>query len=225
LAQEIAPGGKMNISKIVFLSLVASASVYSQSSVREGAPTSKETSYRYFVGSTLLMLGNFVPDDPNRPDFAQLNFGYRITAKHVVFLELKTSKFNWPLGMPWPELVDERRQQYNFPGYVRQYIIGLAYNYFWWKGLYTGVHAMHAYQVYNNENSAQVATGYTLFLTYRIGYQFRFFADRFFIEPSVGFTHWPVKTNTPDAFEQKEARWPRYFGFEPGLHFGFNFSF
>jgi hypothetical protein len=213
----------MNLSKIMLLFLAASASVYSQAA-QATQTHNKETSYRYFVGSTLLMLGNFVPNDPNRPDFAQLNIGYRITPKHVVFLELKTSKFNWPLGMPWPELVDEQRQQHNFPGYVRQYIVGIAYNYFWWKGFYTGVHAMHAYQVYNNENSTQIATGYTLFLTYRIGYQFRFFDDRFFIEPSIGLTHWPIKTNTPEAFEQKEAQWPRYFGFEPGLHFGFNFN-
>ncbi|HMV36708.1 MAG TPA: hypothetical protein PKD60_12500 [Turneriella sp.] len=171
------------------------------------------------------MLGNFIPDDPNRPDFAQVNLGYRITPKNVVFLELKTSKFNWPLGMPWPELVDEQRQQYNFPGYVRQYIIGMAYNHFWWKGLYTGVHAMHAYQVYNTEDSTEIATGYTLFLTYRLGYQFRFFDDLFFIEPSLGLTHWPIKTNTPESFATKEAKWPKYFGFEPGLHFGFNFNF
>lgn len=182
------------------------------------------TDKRYFIGSTLLMLGNFVPDDPNRPDFAQLNVGYRITPKNVVFLEFKTSKFNWPLGMPWPELVDEQRQQYNFPGYVRQYIIGLAYNHFWWKGLYTGVHAMHAYQVYNSENKTENTTGYTLFLTYRLGYQFRFFDNLFFIEPSIGLTHWPVKTNTPESFASKESKWPKYFGFEPGLHFGFNFS-
>lgn len=69
----------------------------------------------------------------------QLNVGYRVTPKNVVFLELKTSKFNWPLGMPWEAILGKDRQQYNFPGYVRQYIIGLAYNRFWWKGLYTGV--------------------------------------------------------------------------------------
>ena len=214
----------MNLNKIMLLSLMASVSVYSQSVEAQRIPASKEASYRYFLGSTLLMLGNFVPDDPNRPDFAQVNVGYRITPKNVVFLEFKTSKFNWPLGMPWPELVDEQRQQYNFPGYVRQYVIGLAYNHFWWKGFYTGVHAMHAYQVYNTDDSRAITTGFTLFLTYRLGYQFRFFDDRFFIEPSIGLTHWPVKTNTPESFEQKEAKWPKYFGFEPGLHFGFNFN-
>lgn len=178
---------------------------------------------RWFVGSTFMMLGNLIPNDPNAPDFVQLNIGYRVTPKDVVFIEFKTSKFNWPLGMPWEEIVDERRAQYNFPGYVRQYIIGLAYNRFWWKGLYTGVHAMNAFQTYRNEDKTKIANGYTLFMTYRLGYQIKLFKNRFFIEPSIGLTHWPVKTNTPPSFKEKESKWPNYFGWEPGLHFGFNF--
>lgn len=178
---------------------------------------------KYFIGSTFMMLGNFIPNDPNKADFIQLNAGYRITPKNVVFLELKTSKFNWPLGMPWKEIVDEQREQYNFPGYVRQYVLGLAYNRFWWKGLYTGVHAMNAFQTYRNEDKTKITNGYTLFMTYRLGYQVKLFKNRFFIEPSVGLTHWPVKTNTPESFKSAESKWPNYFGWEPGLHFGYNF--
>ena len=178
---------------------------------------------KYFVGSTFLMLGNLIPDDPNRPDFIQLNIGYRITPRNVVFLEFKTSKFNWPLGMPWEEIVDEQRAQYNFPGYVRQYVLGVAYNHYWWKGLYTGVHAMNAFQTYRNEDKTKIAKGYTLFMTYRLGYQLKFFKNRFFFEPSIGLTHWPIKTNTPESFKLKEGKWPEYFGYEPGLHFGYNF--
>lgn len=169
------------------------------------------------------MLGNFIPDDPNRPDFVQLNVGYRLTPSDAVFLELKTSKFNWPLGLPWSELVAEDRAQYNFPGYVRQYVLGMAYNRFWWNGLYTGIHAMHAFQTYRNEDGSKITNAYTLFMTYRLGYQLQFFGNRFFFEPSVGFTHWPIKTNTPQAFKDKEDQWPGFFGWEPGLHFGFNF--
>ena len=178
---------------------------------------------KFFVGSTLLMLGNLIPNDPNAPDFAQLNLGYRITLKDVAFLEFKTSKFNWPLGMPWKEIIDEQRTQYNYPGYVRQYVIGLAYNRFWWKGLYTGIHAMNAFQKYIDKDNKKIANGYTLFMTYRLGYQIKLFKNRFFIEPSIGLTHWPVKTNTPQSFKGKESKWPGYFGWEPGLHFGFNF--
>ena len=176
---------------------------------------------KYFVGSTFLMLGNCVPDDPNPPEFIQLNLGYRITPKKVVFLELKRSRFAWPLGIPWGKSFDAPGE--NYPGYVSQNIIGLAYNHFWWKGLYTGVHAMNAFQKYIDEENIKIANGYTLFMTYRLGYQLKFFRNRFFFEPSIGLTHWPVKTNTPESFKLKETKWPGYFAYEPGLHFGYNF--
>jgi hypothetical protein len=182
----------------------------------------KDSIYRnYFVGSTLLILGNCIPNDRNPPHFIQLNVGYRITPKDVVFLELKRSRFAYPLGIPWGKSFDAPGE--NFPGHVRQNVIGLAYNRFWWKGLYTAVHAMNAFQKYYDEEDKKIAKGYTLFMTYRLGYQVKLFRNRFFIEPSIGLTHWPVKTNTPAAFELKESKWPKYFGYEPGLHFGYNF--
>jgi len=52
---------------------------------------------RWFVGSTLFLLGNF--DQVNPPGFAQLNLGYRITGKDVISLELITWKHAWPLGI------------------------------------------------------------------------------------------------------------------------------
>ena len=61
------------------------------------AQDAEDTTYKkFFIGSTFLMLGNFIPNDPNRPDFIQLNAGYRITPEDVVFLEFKTSKFSCP---------------------------------------------------------------------------------------------------------------------------------
>jgi len=174
-----------------------------------------------FVGSTFLMLGNFIPNDRNPPHFIQLNIGYRITPKNVFFIELKKSRFAYPLGIPWGDSFDAPGE--NYPGHIRQNVLGFAYNRFWWKGLYTAVHAMNAFQKYYDENNKKIATGYTLFMTYRLGYQVQLFKNRFFIEPSIGLTHWPVKTNTPQAFQSIESKWPRYFGYEPGLHFGYNF--
>lgn len=205
------------------LQIVLAIVIASSLQVNAKAIKKDSTFRKWFIGSTLLVLGNFIPNDPNRPDFIQLNVGYRFTPKNVFFLEFKTSKFNWPLGMPWEKLADEQRAQYNFPGYVRQYIIGFAYNRFWWKGFYTGVHAMNAFQTYRNEDKTKITNAFTLFITYRLGYQFKLFKNRFFIEPSIGLTHWPIKTNTPVSFKTEEDKWPDYFGFEPGLHFGVNF--
>ena len=202
--------------------VILSFFLFSMSLSSTHAQDVEDSTYKkFFIGSTFLMLGNFIPNDPNRPDFIQLNVGYRITPKDVVFLEFKTSKFDWPLGIPWEKLFDGQRE--NYPGYVRQKVIGLAYNRFWWKGLYTGVHAMNAFQTYRNEDKTKITNGYTLFMTYRLGYQVKLFKNRFFIEPSVGLTHWPVKTNTPQSFKEKDSKWPNYFGWEPGLHFGINF--
>jgi hypothetical protein len=201
------------------LTLVCLALLFANNSSLGQTSTEEPTDKKFFVGSTLLMLGNL--DPVNSPDFIQLNLGYRITPKDVVFLELKRSKFAFPLGIPWGKSFDAPGE--NYPGYVRQNVIGLAYNRFWWKGLYTGVHAMNAFQTYYDEKNNKIANGYTLFLTYRLGYQVKLFKNRFFIEPSIGLTHWPVQTNVPKSFELKESKWPKYFGYEPGLHFGYNF--
>ena len=46
-----------------------------------------DTTYkRWFVGSTIFLLGNLSSVNP--PNFAQLNVGYRITGKAVISLEL-----------------------------------------------------------------------------------------------------------------------------------------
>lgn len=203
--------------KILWMTLV----IFLASSIKMSAQLgTKDSTYKKcFIGSTLLMFGNL--DKVNNPEFIQLNFGYRITPKDVVFLELKRSKFAWPLGIPWGDSFDAPGE--NYPGYVRQNVIGLAYNRFWWKGLYTGVHAMNAFQKYYDDDNKKIANGFTLFMTYRLGYQIKLFKNRFFIEPSIGITHWPIKTNTPQSFQQKDNKWPKYFGYEPGLHFGFNF--
>ncbi len=55
---------------------------------------SQDTTYKkFFAGSTLFVLANFIPGDPNPPDFVQLNFGWRIRPKDAVSLEAKTWKY------------------------------------------------------------------------------------------------------------------------------------
>lgn len=176
---------------------------------------------KWFVGSTLLMLGNFIPDDPNPPKFFQLNVGYRITPKDAVSFEFKKSIYSWPLGIPWGPSFDA--PGLNYPGHVRILAPTLAYQRFWWKGVYTAAHALNAFEKYADERDKKIGNGYTLYMTYRLGYQLKFFKNRFFFEPSIGFTHWPVRTNVPESFQSVENKWPKYFGWEPGLHFGFNF--
>lgn len=181
----------------------------------------KSIDRKFFVGSTLWELGNFIPGDTNPPDLVQLHFGYHITPKDVISVEAKTWKYGWPLGIPYGKSFQAPGEGY--PGYVRSFGIGLVYQRFWWKGVYTSIDAGNMLQKYFDADKKFIQNGYQLFMTYRLGYHFQFFKNRFFIEPSVAVTHWPVNTNVPESFAQVESKWPNYFLFEPGLHFGIKF--
>lgn len=173
-----------------------------------------------FIGSTMFVLGNLAPVNP--PDFVQLNLGYRITGKDVVSLEFITWKYAWPLGMN-PFYNDSYgKPEEEFPGYIREYGIALAYQRFFWKGLYAAIHVMPTLQTFVDENGKRVDDGFQLFCTNRVGYHVKLFKDRFFIEPSLGIAYRPYQTEMPGAFKQKDDKWPKFTP-EPGLHVGFNF--
>lgn len=175
----------------------------------------------FFIGSTFAMLGNL--SSVNTPDFVQLNLGYRFNTKQTIAVELKTWKYSWPIGIPFGSSWENPDEKYDNDGYVREFGVTLVYQYFWYKNAFVSIDAMNGLQSYN-ENGNFIQYGYILFMTFRAGYQFKFFEDLFFIEPSVAFTYWPINTNIPSSFAQKESKWPNYFLFEPGFHFGFNFK-
>ena len=185
-----------------------------------GQKSEQDSTYRrYFIGSSLFLLGNFSPN--NKPDFIQLNFGYRITPKDVVSIELITWKTAWPVGIPYGESFEAPEEEY--PGYVRSLGVAFAYQRFLWKGAYAAVHAFNSRQSYFDESDNKIQNGYQLFMTFRLGYHIPLFKNRFFIEPSIAVTHWPINTNVPESFKVLEDKWNNYFLFEPGLHFGVKF--
>jgi len=175
---------------------------------------------RWFVGSTLFLLGNLAPVNP--PNFGQLNLGYRITGKDVISLELITWKYAWPLGINPIFNKAYGTPEEKFPGYIREYGFALAYQRFFWKGLYVAVHVMPTLQTFVNENGNKVDNGFHIFNTNRVGYHIKLFKDRFFIEPSIGIAGRPYHTKMLDGFKEKDDKWSKYTP-EPGLHFGFNF--
>lgn len=206
--------------KILFaglvLMLIGALRIDAQNTIHTG----KDSTYKkWFAGSTLLMFGNF--SKVNKPEFVQINLGYRINPKNVVSFEFKRSIYSWPLGIPWGPSFDA--PGLNYPGHVRILAPKLAYQRFWWQGIYTSVHALNAFEKYLDEDNKKIGNGYTLYMTFRLGYQLKFFKNRFFFEPSMGLTYWPVRLNTPESFKSVEKKWPNYFPWEPGLHVGFNF--
>lgn len=200
------------LSIIVFLILTTSQLMAQYS-------TQDSTFKKYFIGSSFFMLGNF--DSNDRPDFVQLNFGYRMTNKDAISLEIKTWKYGKSLGIPYGKSYNAVEEK--FPGYIREYGFAVAYQRFLWKGLYTGVHVMNAWQTFVNEEGKKMDNGFQIFNTYRVGYHFKLFNDRFFIQPSIAITHRPYHTEMPDSFKAFDDKWSKFFFAEPGLHFGFNF--
>lgn len=173
---------------------------------------------KWFIGSTLYLLGNFT--EKHNPEYIQLNVGYRITPKDVIHFRFKRSVYDWPLGTPWGKIFDGTEDTY--PGHARILAPTLGYQRFWWKGVYTSVFALNAFEKYMDQSGQKIGNGYTLYLDFYLGYQFKFFKNRFFFEPSLGISYWPVRTSVPESFKTIENRWPNYF-IQPGFDFGFNF--
>jgi hypothetical protein len=181
----------------------------------------KDSTYKWYIGSSLFMLGNFIPDDPNPPEYIQVNIGYRINPKNVVSFEFKRSIYSWPIGIPFGPSFDA--PGLNYPGHARILAPTVGYQRFWWKGAYTSVYALNAFEKYLDEHKKKIGNGYTLYLNFHLGYQFKFFKNRFFFEPALGCSYWPLRTNVPASFQLVEKKWPNYF-IQPGLHFGYNFN-
>jgi hypothetical protein len=176
----------------------------------------QDSSYKHhFIGSSLFMLFNFLPDPGH---FYQLYYGYRITQKDAIIIEAITWRYHAPLGIPMGQTTDD-----DFPGDIRDIGIGVAYQRILYKGIYSTVHATPFVQQYFTPEKEKIQTGFQLFCTLRFGYHFKLFKNRMFIEPSIAFTSWPINTNLPESFQEQEDKWPSYFLFEPGLHFGFKF--
>ena len=173
---------------------------------------------KHFIGSTMFVLANLLPDPPQ---YYQLNYGYRLTPKDVISVEAITWTYPGPLGRPYGPDFDNHES--NYPGVARAFGAGLAYKRFLWKGVYAQIHSTAFRQQYLDEEREKIQSGFQLFNSVRAGYHFDLFKRRFFIEPSVACTFWPINTNLPESFQAEEDKWPNYFLFEPGLHVGFSF--
>ncbi|MGB3152634.1 MAG: hypothetical protein WBB27_18410 [Maribacter sp.] len=82
-------------------------------------------------------------DFNERADYYQVILDYRLTDKDVVSLEFKTWMYFQPLGLPYYKNFNSIEE--NFPGTIRKVSFVPAYQRFWWKGLYPGVHIMSAW--------------------------------------------------------------------------------
>lgn len=170
------------------------------------------------IDLSLFMLGNFLEDSP---EYAHLGFAVELDSKNAIGLEFITWKYTAPLGIPYgPSLGDADE---NYPGYVRDVGLGLTYKRYITKGLFTKFHATPLLQTYTDADGDRIQQGFQLFVAARVGYRWTFANERFYVEPSIAATSWPIRTNVPDEFAEADDKWPGYFLFEPGLNVGFRF--
>ncbi len=206
---------KSNLATLILTKLLMS--VLGQDPVnRDSNPHKKKSEdilWRHSIGSSLFMLGNFAKGD--KPNYYQLNYGYKLTSKDIINLEAITWTYYGPLGKGG-------YSKPKYPGKVRGYGIGIGFQHFWWKNLYTTVQATSFMQQFYDLDKNKIQKGFQLYLKALIGYRFEFFNKRFFIEPAFGIKYWPVNTNFPKAFVEIERGNQKYY-FEPSLHFGFRF--
>jgi hypothetical protein len=180
-----------------------------------------DTTYKkIFVGSTLFMLANVVPDN-NKPDMVYVNLGYRATHRDVVSLEFKTWKYAWPIGIPYGSKFEAEGE--GFPGYIRERGVSVNYQRFFRRAVFAQVDVMPAFQTFVDDDGKTIDRGFQIFNTYSVGYHIKLFKDRMFFQPSIAITHRPYQSTMPDGFKQVDDKWSRFFFGQPGLHFGVNF--
>jgi len=184
-----------------------------------GQTTKQDSIYKkHFISTSLWSIANLFPEPA---DFYELNYGCRFTAKDAIVFNATTWKYWEPLSIP---LTSEKKYKHieDFPGFIRAYGIGIIYQRFLWRKFYSTIHVNSFLQNFYDENKEKLQSGFQLYLQFRLGYRFELLKNRFFLEPSISFNHWPINTNFPKTFKQKEDNWPNYFLFEPHLNFGIN---
>jgi hypothetical protein len=171
----------------------------------------QDVKMRHSVGSSLFLLGNI--GDSVR--FMQLNYGYRLSAKDNIIVEAITWTYYEPLGTYL------KSEEY-YPGKVKATGIGLGYQRFLWKNLFTTIEPTFFLQQFYGSDGSKIQNGFQLYLQFIAGYRFEFFKKRMFVEPAIALKYWPVNTNFPDSFSAIEKGAQKY-KFEPALNFGFRF--
>ena len=194
-------------------------SIFGQNQTNQSSETSTER--QFSVSTTYLSFVNFGEEKTNTHHY-ELHFGYELTPKDRIGIKLATWKMFAPMGMPMQEQLKFDENNF-YPGRLRESGIGVTYQRMLWKGLFATVEVLPQLKTYIDNNNKKIGNGFKLYTSYHLGYHISFFKDRVFVEPQIHCQYWPIDTNTPQGFKDKESNWNNYFLFEPNLYIGFNF--
>lgn len=128
------------------------------------------------------------------------------------------------MGMPMQEQLEFDESNF-YPGRLRETGIGLTYQRMIWKGLFVTTEILPQLKTYLNESNTKLGNGFKLYTSYHLGYHIGLFKDRVYLEPQIHCQYWPIDTNVPPAFKDKDDEWNNYFLFEPNLYLGANFQY
>jgi len=171
-----------------------------------------DVKYKQSIGTSLFLLGNFLEDSP---DYFLLTYGYRLNKRDRIFVEFNTWKYAEPLGT-------YGKSEEFYPGFVRAWGLGLGYQRFVWKGLFTTTQGTIFMKQYFDDNDNKIQKGAQLYLQGALGYRVEFIKKRIYLEPAIALKYWPIDTNFPDDFAKIEEGAPKYI-FEPSMNIGFKF--
>lgn len=201
---------------IVILIVLSSLKTFSQNS---DMTTLRDK--RFSLSTPWLTFANFGEESKNTHHY-EFHLKYQLTTKDRIGIKLATWKLFEPMGIPlWDPLLMKESEFY--PGRLRENGLGLIYQRFLWKGLFTTIEVMPQLKTYFDENNRKIDYGFKLYTSYHLGYHISLFKDRVFLEPQVHCQYWPVDTNIPQGFKEKEDQWNNFFLFEPNLYLGINF--
>ena len=202
---------------------VFSTTAFSQNPSQKVRGNGNETVpfYKFSISTTWLTFDNFGPEETNVHMY-EFHFGYIITSKDKIGIKAATWKLFEPMGIPfWDPLLMKESEFY--PGRLRESGLGVTYQRMLWKGLFTSIEILPLLKTYLDENSKKIGNGFKLYTTYHLGYHIPLFKGRLFLEPQIHCNYWPIDTNIPQDFYEKECKWNNYFLFEPNLYIGVNF--
>jgi len=187
-----------------------------KSSVKDAVPDHKLS-----VSTTYLTFLNFGVEKTNTHHY-EFHVGYKLTPKDKISIKIATWKMFAPMGMPMMEQLKFNESNF-YPGRLRETGLGFTYQRILWKGLFATVEILPQLKSYLDVNDDKIGNGFKLYTSYHLGYHISLFKGKMFIEPQIHCQYWPINTNTPQAFKEKESKWNNYFLFEPNLYIGIKF--
>lgn len=204
---------------LAFLFALSFASLFSQNHTKQSIATS--TGRKFSISTTYLSFVNFGDNETNTHHY-EFHVGYKLTPKDRIGIKLATWKMFAPMGMPMQEQLKFDKNNF-YPGRLRESGLGITYQRILWKGLFATVEVLPQLKTYIDKNDNKVGNGFKLYTSCHLGYHIPFFKDGVYLEPQIHCQYWPINTNTPQTFKEKDSKWNNYFLFEPNLYIGVNF--